>query len=257
MDIKERKPYRSLTKSRREKERRYTSSSVESDDIKMPHKSYSSSETLKAYDQDPRLAYSSRVKDLVHQESDEYSRPGTNFSLRELGLTEATPHLTAGYHAELGLPHRGYSLSTGSDADTETDGVMSPDNAMRLWGRNVKSSRSSCLSSRANSALTLTDTEHENTENGPPLPCSTASSTPVEQYNSPPPPSEVHENQRMLLSSKMTHANPDSDSDEEFVPNSFLVKTDSGSLYVPTNGELNVFALFIMNLPSFCLNAVL
>lgn len=79
MDIKERKPYRSLTKSRREKERRYTSSSVESDDIKMPHKSYSSSETLKAYDQDPRLAYSSRVKDLVHQESDEYSRPGIFF----------------------------------------------------------------------------------------------------------------------------------------------------------------------------------
>ncbi|XP_069748590.1 teneurin-4-like [Narcine bancroftii] len=165
MDIKERKPYRSLTKSRHEKERRYTSSSVESEDVKMPHKSYSSSETLKAYDQEPRLVYSSRVKEVIHQESDEYCRPGTNFSLHELGLTEATPQFTAGYHTEVGLSHRGYSLSTGSDVDTETDGVTSPDNAMKLWGRNIKSSRSSCVSSRANSALTLTDTEQENTEN--------------------------------------------------------------------------------------------
>uniref|UniRef100_A0A8C5EP65 Teneurin-4 n=1 Tax=Gouania willdenowi TaxID=441366 RepID=A0A8C5EP65_GOUWI len=43
---------------------------------------------------------------------------------------------------------------------------MSPEHAVRLWGRsNTKSGRSSCLSSRANSNLTLTDTEHENTEN--------------------------------------------------------------------------------------------
>lgn len=62
----------------------------------------------------------------------------------------------------MGLPHRGYSLSAGSDADTENEAVMSPEHAMRLWGRGVKSGRSSCLSSRSNSALTLTDTEHEN-----------------------------------------------------------------------------------------------
>ncbi|KAM7328633.1 hypothetical protein ACRRTK_012725 [Alexandromys fortis] len=62
----------------------------------------------------------------------------------------------------MGLPHRGYSISAGSDADTENEGVMSPEHAMRLWGRGVKSGRSSCLSSRSNSALTLTDTEHEN-----------------------------------------------------------------------------------------------
>ncbi|XP_060682599.1 teneurin-4 isoform X5 [Hemiscyllium ocellatum] len=163
MDIKERKPYRSLTKSRREKDRRYTSSSVDSEDSKIPHKSYSSSETLKAYDQDPRLGYGNRVKEVVHQESDEYGRPGSNFSLRELGLTEATPHPGTGYRTDLGLSHPGYSISARSD--TETDGVMSPENAMRLWGQNVKSTRSSCLSSRANSALTLTDTELENTEN--------------------------------------------------------------------------------------------
>lgn len=62
----------------------------------------------------------------------------------------------------MGLPHRGYSLSAGSDADTENEAVMSPEHAMRLWGRGAKSGRSSCLSSRSNSALTLTDTEHDN-----------------------------------------------------------------------------------------------
>uniref|UniRef100_A0A8B9NUW4 Teneurin-4 n=1 Tax=Apteryx owenii TaxID=8824 RepID=A0A8B9NUW4_APTOW len=73
MDVKERKPYRSLTR-RRDTERRYTSSSAESEDSKAPQKSYSSSETLKAYDQDSRLTYSNRVKDMVHQEADEFCR---------------------------------------------------------------------------------------------------------------------------------------------------------------------------------------
>lgn len=75
MDVKERKPYRSLTR-RRDTERRYTSSSAESEDSKVPQKSYSSSETLKAYDQDSRLTYSNRVKDMVHQEADEFCRAG-------------------------------------------------------------------------------------------------------------------------------------------------------------------------------------
>lgn len=77
MDVKERKPYRSLTR-RRDAERRYTSSSADSEEGKAPQKSYSSSETLKAYDQDARLAYggSSRVKDLVPQEAEEFCRPG-------------------------------------------------------------------------------------------------------------------------------------------------------------------------------------
>uniref|UniRef100_A0A8B9HKX9 Teneurin-4 n=1 Tax=Astyanax mexicanus TaxID=7994 RepID=A0A8B9HKX9_ASTMX len=71
------------------------------------------------------------------------------------------------YRPDMGMPHRDYSVSVGSDADTETDGIVSPEHAVRLWGRgNTKSGRSSCLSSRANSNLTLTDTEHENTENG-------------------------------------------------------------------------------------------
>lgn len=78
MDVKERRPYCSLTKSRRDKERRYTNSSVDNDDCRVPtQKSYSSSETLKAFDHDSsRLLYGNRVKDLVHREADEYPRQG-------------------------------------------------------------------------------------------------------------------------------------------------------------------------------------
>ncbi|KAM9329353.1 teneurin-3 isoform 9-T9 [Gastrophryne carolinensis] len=76
MDVKERRPYCSLTKSRRDKERRYINSSVDNDDCRVPtQKSYSSSETLKAFDHDSsRLLYGNRVKDLVHREADEYPR---------------------------------------------------------------------------------------------------------------------------------------------------------------------------------------
>ncbi|RMC14003.1 hypothetical protein DUI87_09087 [Hirundo rustica rustica] len=171
MDVKERRPYCSLTKSRRDKERRYTNSSAENEECRVPtQKSYSSSETLKAFDHDSsRLLYGNRVKDLVHREADEYTRQGQNFTLRQLGVCEPAARRGLAFCAEMGLPHRGYSISAGSDADTENEGVMSPEHAMRLWGRGVKSGRSSCLSSRSNSALTLTDTEHENksdSENG-------------------------------------------------------------------------------------------
>ncbi|XP_064157702.1 teneurin-4 [Anguilla rostrata] len=224
MDAKERKPYRSLT-GRRDAERRYTSSSAESDDCKLNPRSYSSSETLKAFDQDSRLAYGARVQDMVHQESDEFCRPGADFSLRELGFGEPmTSHPMA---------FRGYSASAGSDADTETDGIVSPEHAVRLWGRNIKSGRSSCLSSRANSNLTLTDTEHENTESGPPLPCSSNSSTPVEHSPSPPPCLEANESQRRLLGNCEPQPDQDSDSEDEFGPNSFLVNTGSGDLCAP------------------------
>ncbi|KAM5223725.1 teneurin-4 isoform 13-T14 [Hipposideros larvatus] len=163
MDVKERKPYRSLTR-RRDAERRYTSSSADSEEGKAPQKSYSSSETLKAYDQDARLAYSSRVKDMVPQEAEEFCRTGANFTLRELGLGEVTPPHGTLYRTDISLPHCGYSMGTSSDADMEADTVLSPEHPVRLWGRSTRSGRSSCLSSRANSNLTLTDTEHENTE---------------------------------------------------------------------------------------------
>lgn len=39
-------------------------------------KSYSSSETLKAFDHEQRLHYGGCVADLVHHEADEYSRQG-------------------------------------------------------------------------------------------------------------------------------------------------------------------------------------
>ncbi|KAK2909018.1 hypothetical protein Q8A67_004855 [Cirrhinus molitorella] len=164
MDVKERRPYCSLTKSRREKERRYTGSSGDSEDCRVPtQKSYSSSETLKAFDHDSsRLLYGGHVKEMVHREADEYSRQGQNFNLRQLGICEPATRRGLAFCAEMGLPHRGYSVGAGSDVDTENEGVMSPERAMRLWGRGVKSGRNSCLSSRSNSALTLTDTEHEN-----------------------------------------------------------------------------------------------
>lgn len=94
---------------------------------------------------------------------------GQNCTLRQLGVCEPATRRGLAFCAEMGLPYRGYSLSAGSDADTENEAVMSPEHAMRLWGRGAKSGRSSCLSSRSNSALTLTDTEHENksdSENG-------------------------------------------------------------------------------------------
>lgn len=75
MEVKERRPYRSLT-ARQDTERRYTSSSADSEDGKANPKSYSSSETLKAFDHDSRMAYGSRVKDMVHHEVDEFSRQG-------------------------------------------------------------------------------------------------------------------------------------------------------------------------------------
>uniref|UniRef100_A0AAY5ER53 Teneurin-3 n=1 Tax=Electrophorus electricus TaxID=8005 RepID=A0AAY5ER53_ELEEL len=164
MDVKERRPYCSLTKSRREKERHYTGSSGDSEDRRVhTQKSYSSSETLKAFDQDcSRLLYGSRVKDMVHRETEDYGRQGQNFNLRQLGICEPATRRGLAFCAEMGLPHRGYSAGAGSDVDIENERVMSPERAMRLWGRGVKSGRNSCLSSRSNSALTLTDTEHEN-----------------------------------------------------------------------------------------------
>lgn len=88
---------------------------------------------------------------------------GQNFNLRQLGICEPSTRRGLAFCAEMGLPHRGYSVGAGSDVDPENEGVMSPERAMRLWGRGVKSGgRNSCLSSRSNSALTLTDTEHEN-----------------------------------------------------------------------------------------------
>lgn len=96
-----------------------------------------------------------------------FSFEGGNFTLAELGVCEPTPppHPAAvPYCPDLGLLQRGYSLSAGSDADSDPEGPLSPERAIQLWaGRGgVKSRRSSGVSSRENSALTLTDSDNDN-----------------------------------------------------------------------------------------------
>ncbi|XP_078534116.1 teneurin-3 isoform X2 [Lissotriton helveticus] len=242
MDVKERRPYCSLTKSRRDKERRYTNSSVDNDECRVPtQKSYSSSETLKAFDHDSsRLLYGNRVKDLVHREADEYPRQGQNFTLRQLGVCEPATRRGLAFCAEMGLPHRGYSISAGSDADTENEGVMSPEHAMRLWGRGVKSGRSSCLSSRSNSALTLTDTEHENksdSENGSPMPSSSSSASVIEHLHSPPPSPSLHDNQKWLISANAAQRGQESDPEDEYIASSYLVHIGTLSVCDPCHEQ--------------------
>ncbi|XP_010620531.1 teneurin-2 isoform X5 [Fukomys damarensis] len=241
MDVKDRR-HRSLTRGRCGKECRYTSSSLDSEDCRVPtQKSYSSSETLKAYDHDSRIHYGNRVTELVHRESDEFPRQGTNLTLAELGICEPSPH-RSGYCSDLGILHQGYSLSTGSDADSDTEGGMSPEHAIRLWGRGIKSRRSSGLSSRENSALTLTDSDNENKsdeENGRPIPPTSSSSLlPSAQLPSShnPPPVSC---QMPLLDSNTSHQIMDTNPDEEFSPNSYLLRACSGPQQASSSGPPN------------------
>ncbi|CAI5793785.1 teneurin-1 isoform X2, partial [Podarcis lilfordi] len=79
-----------------------------------------------------------------------------------------TPHiLCTGYQPDMhAVSQCGYPIEMGSDVDTETEGGASPDQALRMWMSGMKSEHSSCLSSRANSALSLTDTDHERKSDG-------------------------------------------------------------------------------------------
>ncbi|GLD52264.1 teneurin-3 isoform X1, partial [Lates japonicus] len=200
MEVKERRPYCSLTKGRKDKEGPYTGSSGDSEDcaigsqgLRVPtQKSYSSSETLKAFDQhqdQTRLLYGTTKghKDMVRREQDDYNRQGQHFSLRQLGICEPPSRRGLAFCSEMGLPHRGFSVGTTQDLDTDSQAVMSPERAMRLWGRGglgKSSGRSSCLSSRSNSVLTLTDTEHENksdSDNGSPMPSPSCPSSVIDQ----------------------------------------------------------------------------
>lgn len=98
--------------------------------------------------------------------------PGQHFSLRHLGIYEPPPQHGLTFCSDLGVSHRGFSVDSARDLDADSQATMSPEKSRRLWchGDLGKSSeRSSCLSSRSNSVLTLTDTEHENksdSENG-------------------------------------------------------------------------------------------
>lgn len=85
----------------------------------------------------------------------------------EMEFCEAPHTLCSGYPTDMhSVSRHGYQLEMGSDVDTETEGAASPDHALRMWIRGMKSEHSSCLSSRANSALSLTDTDHERKSDG-------------------------------------------------------------------------------------------
>ncbi|XP_057705538.1 teneurin-2 isoform X7 [Corythoichthys intestinalis] len=254
MDLKDRRQH-SLTCS---KESPYNTSSLEADECRVPtQKSYSSSETLKAFEHEQRLHYSGCVTDLVHHEADEYSRQGLlefspvlryfisvggtqlktkatggNFTLSELGVCDQTPapHPAAvPYCPELGLLQRGYSLSAGSDADSDPDGPLSPDRAIQLWAGGVKSRRSSGVSSHENSALTLTDSENDNKsddESGRPLPPTSSSSllppshpssSSVPHHPSPGPSPPIRECQVPLLEKNSTHSHLEPHPDDSYL----------------------------------------
>ncbi|KAA8588642.1 hypothetical protein FQN60_009987, partial [Etheostoma spectabile] len=173
--VREQRPFCSLSKSQRDRERYcerdkdrercYTASSADQEEgaCRVPtQKSYSSSETLQAFDHDPsRMLFGGRVKEMVQKESAEYSRPGQTFSLRQLGFCEPSARRGLALCPETGLSHPLSSYSRGPVA-TENHEPVSPERTMTLWGTGPKSGQDSCLSSRSNSALTLTDTEMDN-----------------------------------------------------------------------------------------------
>ncbi|XP_075394371.1 teneurin-1 isoform X3 [Tenrec ecaudatus] len=151
------KPYQPLSKVKHEMDLTYTSSSDESEDGRKPRQSYNSRETLHEYNQELRMNYNSQSRKRTEVEK----------STQELEFCEAPHTLCAGYQTDMhSVSRHGYQLEMGSDVDTETEGATSPDHALRMWIRGMKSEHSSCLSSRANSALSLTDTDHERKSDG-------------------------------------------------------------------------------------------
>ncbi|RMB98410.1 hypothetical protein DUI87_25316 [Hirundo rustica rustica] len=193
------KPYQPLSKVKHEVDLTYTSSSDESEDGGKQRQSYDSRETLNEYSQELRLNYNSQGRkrkaiDQSTQDREENMGPrlvmadiclegqpwkknacipapeelaSAQVVLQELEFCETPRMLCSGYQAELqGVAEHGYPLEVGSDGDTETEGAASPEHALRMWMRGIKSEHSSCLSSRANSALSLTDTDHERKSDG-------------------------------------------------------------------------------------------
>ncbi|XP_062332162.1 teneurin-3 isoform X4 [Osmerus eperlanus] len=177
--LKEQKPFCSLSKSQRdrerererdrerdrERERRYTASLAYRDKeaCRVPtQKSYSSSETIQAYDHDPsQMLFGGRIQEMALKEAIDYARPGQAFSLRQLGICEPSSRRGLALCPETGLSHPLSSYTRGT-VPTENHEPTALDRTMDLWGRGAKSGQSSCLSSRSNSVLTLTDTEMDN-----------------------------------------------------------------------------------------------
>lgn len=78
--------------------------------------------------------------------------------MADLGMCEPPPSSNV-YCSDMSLLQDRYALS---DADSDPEGVMTPERAVQLWsGQPLKSRRSSCLSSPDHSVLTLTDSENE------------------------------------------------------------------------------------------------
>ncbi|EAX11846.1 teneurin transmembrane protein 1 [Homo sapiens] len=151
------KPYQPLPKVKHEMDLAYTSSSDESEDGRKPRQSYNSRETLHEYNQELRMNYNSQSR----------KRKEVEKSTQEMEFCETSHTLCSGYQTDMhSVSRHGYQLEMGSDVDTETEGAASPDHALRMWIRGMKSEHSSCLSSRANSALSLTDTDHERKSDG-------------------------------------------------------------------------------------------
>ncbi|XP_032330620.1 teneurin-1 [Camelus ferus] len=151
------KPYQPLSKVKHEMDLAYTSSSDESEDGRKPRQSYNSRETLHEYNQELRMNYNSQSR----------KRKKVEKSTQEMEFCEPPHTLCSGYQTDMhNVSRHGYQLEMGSDVDTETEGAASPDHALRMWIRGMKSEHSSCLSSRANSALSLTDTDHERKSDG-------------------------------------------------------------------------------------------
>ncbi|CAL9706659.1 unnamed protein product [Knipowitschia caucasica] len=166
--VREQRPFCSLRNQREDtgvhhhndtregdRERRYTSSSADRGQApdappRVPtQQSYSSSETLHAFEHEPARMLFGRAADMVHEER-EYTRTGQTFSLRQLGFCERSS-----------AARRGPSHPLGNYREKHEP--VSPERSMALWGNGPKSAQnSSCLSSRSNSALTLTDTEMDN-----------------------------------------------------------------------------------------------
>ncbi|XP_048839478.1 teneurin-1 isoform X1 [Brienomyrus brachyistius] len=151
------KPYQPLSAPRHEMEQSYTSSSDESEDGQNLHKSYTSRETLPDYEPELRLSYRSHNK---KQTTPTEPTQGLGFC-----VSPQLMHLNFDIGLQL-ASQQDYPLGIGSDVDTETEAGPSPDHALHLWMREIKSEHSSCLSSRANSVLSLTDTEQERKSDG-------------------------------------------------------------------------------------------
>ncbi|XP_048118438.1 teneurin-3 isoform X2 [Alosa alosa] len=182
-------------------ERRHTASSSSSSAV-LTQKSYSSSDTLRALEHTDSVAATAaqtlypprhRMPDMVPRERQEYRGTAQTLSLRQLGICNPAPRRGLSFCAETGLSHeRG-----GAD---HTPGGLPSDCAIRLWGGGLKPHGPvSHLSSRSNSALTLTDTEQDNKSDN--------ESEPLSSQQSPPPlPAASHQHKQTPSITSLNHA---------------------------------------------------